>query len=366
MTAIADTNTKRVLRIWDEARTSHIELLRQMVPCKFVYRRENYSFDWAFARESGAIHGDRVYTTCQVLFAKYDRVELNEPTMVTVWPVLLGYSVAFRVRRALTPRSRRPLAVLYAIDNNDQRASFGRRVPLPQKAGQQIFTTVFRYMLNTFDRIVFGTEGAYDEYARVAGDIIARKDFAVMPQVPARCACGEPRKDPDRMLWIGVLEPRKGIKEALDAWDLVVAARPTARLTIIGKGKLEDYVQARVAGRDDIEFIVDPPREVIHRTYLEATAVTLLSQPAEGWREQMGLPLVDGIAHGCTVVATEQTGIASWLERSGHKVVQSDGPPEDHAAAMIDALDNPLPPATIFEGLPAEHGRIEADRWLMR
>jgi glycosyltransferase involved in cell wall biosynthesis len=53
-----------------------------------------------------------------------------------------------------------------------------------------------------------------------------------------------------------------------------------------------------------------------------------------GWREQIGLPLVEGLAHGCRVVTTTETGLAEDLR--GHPLVTLTTPGD--ATALAEAL----------------------------
>jgi glycosyltransferase involved in cell wall biosynthesis len=95
----------------------------------------------------------------------------------------------------------------------------------------------------------------------------------------------------------------------------------------------------------------------------------LASQPTAGWREQVGLPIVEGLAHGCRVVTTDQTGLAGWLREHadrGHRVVPAGGSGADLAAAVLAALTTPTGdgPGSVLADLPVRDGRLAADDWL--
>ena len=108
------------------------------------------------------------------------------------------------------------------------------------------------------------------------------------------------------------------------AWPLVVAeARPDATLTLLGKGALEQEARALSVAEPSVAVEVDPSRPRIHSVLDEARVLVLPSQPRPDWREQVGLPIVEGLAAGCPVVTTTETGIAGWLDEHGHGRVRA-------------------------------------------
>ena len=82
--------------------------------------------------------------------------------------------------------------------------------------------------------------------------------------------------------------------------------------------------------------------------------------------EQVGLPIVEGLAAGCRVVTTTETGIADWLSAHGHRTLSVPTTPQALADALVAALDDQRPPAEIVADLPALDGRLDADRRLFR
>jgi len=68
--------------------------------------------------------------------------------------------------------------------------------------------------------------------------------------------------------------------------------------------------------------------------------VVLPSQRVRGWREQVGLPLLEGLAHDCAVVTTTESGLAGALLAAGQQVV-APGQPDTLAAAIVRAADQP-------------------------
>ena len=90
------------------------------------------------------------------------------------------------------------------------------------------------------------------------------------------------------------------------------------------------------------------------------------SVPAGRWREQLGLPIIEGLSVGATVVTTTETGLASWLEQQGHTVIPMPRIAELLARATAHALEHPLSVGDVIGTLPATDTRLEVDRWIHR
>jgi glycosyltransferase involved in cell wall biosynthesis len=164
--------------------------------------------------------------------------------------------------------------------------------------------------------------------------------------------------------FVGDLAERKGIALLLAAWSSIEEREPDARLTVIGKGDLESVVRNVADQHASIEMLVDPPRHEIHRTLAAAAVLVLLSQRTVTWREQVGLPILEGLAHGCQVVTTSETGIADWLQDHGHDVVGPLASAGDVADVVLTALRRRRSAASALGDLPARDGRLAADDWL--
>ena len=101
----------------------------------------------------------------------------------------------------------------------------------------------------------------------------------------------------------------------------------------------------------------------MHAALARAAVVVLPSRRTDGWREQVGLSLVEGAAHGCRLVTTTETGLADDLRGRTDAVVVA----PDDAEALADGLrhaladvggDLPLPPAAAQD--PSADGRLAA------
>ena len=100
-------------------------------------------------------------------------------------------------------------------------------------------------------------------------------------------------KDPHRLVFIGRDEPRKGLDVLLAAWPTIRTAVPAATLEVIGAIRSERIEGVRFLGR------VDGPEK--RRTL---TTASIFVAPNLGG-ESFGITLLEGMAAGCAVVASD-------------------------------------------------------------
>jgi glycosyltransferase involved in cell wall biosynthesis len=141
---------------------------------------------------------------------------------------------------------------------------------------------------------------------------------------------------------------------------------PGSELLILGKGALLEDVRRFAAANPGVRLLVDPSRPEIFACLSAAKALILFSQPQKGFKEQVGLPIVEGLSFGCEIVSSDETGIASWLHEHGHQVVESGANDEELAQAVIRAITSTRTRAELLEMLPATDGRLCADYSLFR
>lgn len=153
----------------------------------------------------------------------------------------------------------------------------------------------------------------------------------------------EPRATTDvtaapRLVFLGRLERRKGVDTLIDAFHTFTAAFPHAELAIVGDGPeraaLTRQLPAHLAGQVTFTGRVSDTK----RQQMLAWA-DLAVAPARGG-ESFGIVLLEALASGCALVATDIPGYRSVVRR------HTDGwlvPPEDPAAlayALLEAVTN--------------------------
>ncbi len=203
----------RDLKVWDEARTSHFELLGQMQPSKLIYRTENYSFDAEAARKAGAERSSVFRTFKLIALGNWRTVELNEPTMVKLWPLIVLYYRCCEAETRL--RASKSFAYAVCIDNADVPKCVQRRLRIPP----WLTRTIIRILVSHFDRVAFGTTGARDAYLGYSARIRDDSKHRVFEYVPAQCDCGDSTKKVEHsVLFVSSFETRKGVAVLKDAW----------------------------------------------------------------------------------------------------------------------------------------------------
>ena len=150
---------------------------------------------------------------------------------------------------------------------------------------------------------------------------------------PADRAAARGRLDLDNrptVICVGRICREKGQDLLLDAWPGVLSRVPEALLVFVGDGRDGDAVRRRAA--DDVRFagwrtdVAD---------WLAAADVVAVPSRSDG----MSMALLEAMARGRAVVATDVGGAAEALGPAGTLVPAED--PPALAAALADELDNP-------------------------
>jgi len=349
-------------RVYGSVRSAHLERARESVPASILHRRWRYDHDPALAEGLDLVRGSVPSLVVTLVRSDLDVVEVNEPLLR---PGLLKTALAVTAARlGGLLRGRRVAVVAYAIENRDNFAAVPSR--LRGRVRLAVDRVLSGYVAGRLDRLCFGTAAAEDLYRRtMAGDLHATT--RTVPALPAACGCADGHRDPaaPTVLFLGSFADRKGFPQLLAAWPAVHRARPAARLVLVGQGPLLDRARGFAADHTGVELVEAPPRSEVHRRLRSSDVLVLPSQRTATWREQVGLPLVEGLAHGCAVVTTTESGLASWLAAHGHHVVEDGTSVAQLARALVEAVDAARPAADVLADLPDRDGRLAADAWLM-
>jgi glycosyltransferase involved in cell wall biosynthesis len=364
--AAAVNVTEPAVRVYTHLRTAHLERFRHMTPAQVLYVGTRYDFDEDLVdRANPPQRRSRVGVIRELLRRQPSVLEINEPTMVSAWPFLLAQAATVRLCGALTQR--RTTIVAYCIGVTDPAVRLEQRWRLPRPVAGPTARAIMAILVRSCDRLAFGTAGSTALYERYVGRDRLQARSRLFEALPAACEClAEPSESrtPTGLLFVGKLTARKGIRQMLDAWDLIRLDQAGATLRIIGKGELEREVLTWAADRPEVSVEIDPPRTAIHRALRGSGVLICLSQPSPV-REQIGLPILEGLSHGCEIVATSETGLARWLRDHRHGVVAPDAPPVEVANEVTAAFTRATSRHGSLNDLPVEDQRIAADRWMM-
>lgn len=183
--------------------------------------------------------------------------------------------------------------------------------------------------------------------SETAGSAVAHfTDARIIPNAvdvaSYRDAVGE--RDPMRVVFVGRDEPRKGLDVLLEAWPAVKEAHPGAALRVIGS--------ARHDAPDGVTYL-GRVSETDKREELACARV--MAAPNLGG-ESFGIVLIEGMAAGCTVVASDLAAFRAVADDGAVLVEPGD------AAALGSALASLLGDEALAHSV-AERGSRVVDRY---
>lgn len=344
------------------ARSAHIERLRHMDDNTwFFYTRKSYDFDETAAASNSRCVQITPRELPKVLRrAKVKVLEVNEPLMLAAWRVI-PWLVLCRVWRL-----GRTKLVFYALENLDP----GPYLAMKLRSSRLIAEGVLRAVTITYflfcSRICFGTESARNLYSQVLGPWwkLVHTRTTLIEHIPAAEASLGVVKKRFSFVFLGEFSERKGLLLLMDAWDIASSEYQGLGLTLLGKGPMVDSVKVWAESRENVTLHIDPSRGLIASQLDSSESLVLLSQSIGGWKEQVGLPLVEGWARGCQIISSDASGLSATLGEYGHVVIPESAPASVVAECMIKAASNPRPADEILRELPSVSGRDAAKEWL--
>lgn len=243
---------------------------------------------------------------------RWDVIDLHEePFAVSTLEAL--------VLRALR-RNRAPYA-LYSAQN------IPKRYPVP-----------FRW----WERWALRHAGGLAVCNEEAGRICVRKGFPGVPDViplgvdvqrftPADRSPPSPQT-PVQVGYVGRLAPHKGVGVLLEA----VAGRPELRLTIIGAGPAEAELRGQAARPelvDRVRFTGGADQDQLPTLLADLDVLAVPSLTTPGWVEQFGRVVVEAMAAGVPVVASDSGALPEVVGSAG--LLVREGDPDALGEALV-------------------------------
>lgn len=152
-----------------------------------------------------------------------------------------------------------------------------------------------------------------------------------------------PRSDVPTALFVGGLDSQhyfKGVDILIEAFASIVSKIPAARLTIVGKGNLEDYYLQRIrtAGLEGKARILNSiSDEELVQLYRQAWVAVL---PSINKGEAFGMVLQEAMASGTPVIASNLPGVRSVFRNGEHGCLVKPGDCDDLAEKLLWFLDD--------------------------
>lgn len=151
-----------------------------------------------------------------------------------------------------------------------------------------------------------------------------------------------------RVLFLGRLEPRKGVLVALRAFAQVVRAIPHAELLVAGDGPLRAEAERLVneLGLERVRFLGAVGEPSLTEIYHDAD---VFCAPATG-NESFGIVLLEAMAAGTPVVASANPGYRLVVEDGRSGLLVRPGDVDGLAAALLRVLRQPALWQALSEG----------------
>lgn len=166
--------------------------------------------------------------------------------------------------------------------------------------------------------------------------------------------------EPIKIMWAGVLIPRKGLKWVLDA--LSESEFENYQLTIVGEGKEKEICEKYVIDKNisnKVKFIGKIPYDNMKNLYRESDLFVFSSL-----RDTSGNVVLEAMANGLPVIALNHNGVADMLDdKSGIKIeINSYEQIKDDFIKALKEFDNDRLKIKEF-GINAQNRIKENYRW---
>jgi glycosyltransferase involved in cell wall biosynthesis len=214
-------------------------------------------------------------------------------------------------------------ALAYAKAHRVPIVSWVESTARDERGGRAPLELAKRALVRAYDGFFVPGQASF-EYVRSFG--VDPDRIALAPNAVDAARFAGPREPGDgtvRFLYVGRLDPEKGLDVLLRAFDGV-----PGELVFVGSGAAEEELRARASGR--VVFTGPLPRDEVARWYRRADAFVLPSR-SEPW----GMVLNEAATAGLPLVATEGVGAARELLEDG---VNGFRVPVGDERALADAL----------------------------
>ncbi|EFV14042.1 hypothetical protein HMPREF9336_01123 [Segniliparus rugosus ATCC BAA-974] len=173
--------------------------------------------------------------------------------------------------------------------------------------------------------------------------VVPARVSVIPPGVDLRAFVATPILDgPPRVLCVRRLERRMGIDILLDAWPLVRAAVPQARLDIAGTGSVAGELADQISalGVESSVTLLGPKSETeLAAAYRDATVTVVPTRSLEGF----GLIALESLASGRAPIVTDVGGLPDSVRGLAPDLIVRKEDPAALAERLIGALQGDRP-----------------------
>ncbi len=161
------------------------------------------------------------------------------------------------------------------------------------------------------------------------------EDLFTPPETPA---------NPDQLVFAGRLVKKKGVNTLLDAFKVVIQAKPQMKLYIAGEGPERAALEAQASELtiiDNTHFLGGITQQKLATMFQKsACAVFPFTVSDDGDQEGFGLVIVEAMGCGCCVVASPTPATRDILEDGRNSLLVDQKSPEQLASAILKLLDD--------------------------
>lgn len=211
-----------------------------------------------------------------------------------------------------------------------------------RRAAYSLARPLLRPVLARIDRRIAVSHAAAAYHAAALGE--PEGTFEIIPNAVdvARFRDAKPfvpMRDQPSLLFLGRLEPRKGLTQLIRAFVLLKTELPDLRLYVVGDGPEREEAQALVSGslRTDVVFLGRVTDEELPRFFRSCDVY--VSPALSG--ESFGIVLIEAMAAGRPVVASDIPGHRSVVRDGVNGCLVPPGDPPALASAIRALFDNP-------------------------
>jgi len=173
-----------------------------------------------------------------------------------------------------------------------------------------------------------------------SGDVtVIPYGLTIEPKVP----CHESGEE-NKLLFVGRLDERKGLRYLLDALPLVLS-KYQIRLHIVGKGILEEEIKRQCQElklEKFVDFLGFISKEELANEYASCQIFILPAiVDSKGDTEGLGIVMIEALAHEKPVIASAVGGIIDVIQSGVTGLLVPEKDPKALAQAIIELLDDP-------------------------
>ncbi len=141
------------------------------------------------------------------------------------------------------------------------------------------------------------------------------------------------------ILYVGELSEKKGIK--LLPQILEKLSDLSVNISFIGDGSLRDFVNESAAFSNQNVYGRVTDRDKIAQIYSQHQVLIVPSLKTKKWEELFGMVIIEAMAVGLPVVASDHVGPRSLIEHGCNGFLVSEGVVDDYARYVRTLIENP-------------------------